>query len=425
MDIVQPGADAGTPRAMTPVSRGERLDVLDVLRGAALFGIITANMRGFNGPLAGYLDHTLMWTDPLNRAAQAMVDALISGKFITLFSFMFGIGFAIQMERADARGVTSRAFYVRRLAVLLLFGIAHSVLLWWGDILAPYAVMGFVLLLFRKRSQTSVLRWSAGLFAYPAVLAAVMLALHAAGVPIPMPPPTTPEELQRVLGVYGGGSYAAIVGQNIAELPFTLFGLAFFYPRVLGIFLFGLWVWREGIIRDLASRTALLRRCQRHGLWIGLVFNLATVAVMEVFHPNPLAPSGWGLIANLTGSIGVPAGSLFYASTLALLWQDARWRERLKPFGAVGRTALSNYLLQSVVCTTLYYSWGGGLYGTIGPMTGLVPAVAIYAAQVVLSLYWTRRFAQGPMEWLWRRLTYGRAGLQSSALAASASAAGS
>jgi uncharacterized protein len=248
------------------------------------------------------------------------------------------------------------------------------------------------------------------LYAYPTVVAALMLGLQTAGIPIPMPPPTTAEELRRVIGVYGSGSYAAILGQNIAALPFNVFGLVFFYPRLLGIFLFGMWVWREGIIRNLSTKTALLGRCQRHGLWVGLVFNAATVAVMEIHHPSPLAPSVWGLVANLAGSIGMPAGSLFYASTLALLWQNARWRERLRPFGAVGRTALSNYLLQSVVCTTLYYSWGTGLYGQVSPLVGLVPTVGIYGAQVVLSVYWMRHFAYGPMEWVWRRLTYGRAG---------------
>lgn len=395
---------------MAPVSLGERIEVLDVLRGVALFGIIAANMRGFSAPLATYINHTLMWTDPANRVAQAFVDLFIQGKFITLFSFMFGIGFAIQMERADAKGVQSRAFYLRRLAVLLLFGILHVVLLWWGDILAPYALLGFVLLLFRKRSQKSLLRWSAGLYAYPAVLATVMLALHSAGVRIPMPPPPTPEELQRVIGVYGSGTYLDIVRQNIKELPFQGFGLVFFYPRVLGIFLLGLWVWREGIIRDLDSKSDLLRRCQKHGLWVGLIFNAAAVAVKEIFHPDPLAPSGWGMVVMLSSSIGIPAGSLFYASTVALLWQKMQWRARLRPFAAVGRTALSNYLLQSLVCTTLYYSWGGGLYGRVGPLLGFIPTVAIYSAQVVLSVWWLRRFASGPMEWLWRRLTYGRVG---------------
>ena len=392
---------------MSPVSPGERIDVLDALRGAALFGIIAANMRGFSGPLAAYFNHTLMWTDTTNRLAQAFVDFFIQGKFITLFAFMFGIGFAIQMERADRRGTASRIFYVRRLAVLLLFGIVHFVFVWWGDILAPYALMGFLLLLFRKRSQKAILRWSVALYAYPVALGALMFALHSAGVPIPSPPPTTPEELQRIIGVYGTGSYPEIVAQNIKELPFMVFGLIFFYPRILGIFLFGLWVWREGIVRELPSRTDMLRRCQKHGLWVALLFNAIAVGLNEAFHPDPIAPSVLGLIVGVAVSIGLPAGSLFYASTVALLWQTVQWRPRLRPFVAVGRMALSNYLLQSIVCTTLYYSWGVGLYGRVGPLLGFVPTIAVYSAQVVLSVWWLRRFSSGPMEWLWRRLTYG------------------
>ena len=394
---------------MRPVSAGERIELLDALRGAALFGIIAANMRGFSGPLAAYFDHTVMWTDPVNRIAQALVDVFIQGKFITLFAFMFGIGFAIQMERADLSGIASRIFYVRRLAVLLLFGAIHFVFVWWGDILAPYALLGFLLMLFRTRSQKALLRWSAVLYAYPLLLGTLLFTLHSAGVPIPRPPPTTPEELQRIIGVYADGSYGDIVRQNIKELPFMAFGLIFFYPRVLGVFLFGLWVWREGLIRELPAKTDLLRRCQKHGLWIGLLFNTFAVALTAIFHPDPMAPGPVILAVNLALTIGVPAGSLFYASTVALWWEKMQWRQRLRPFVAVGRMALSNYLLQSLVCTTLYYSWGIGLYGRVGPLLGFLPTIAIYAAQVILSVWWLRHFTSGPMEWLWRRLTYGAA----------------
>jgi uncharacterized protein len=269
--------------------------------------------------------------------------------------------------------------------------------------------MGFLLMLFRNRSQKAVLRWSAVLYLYPLLFGTLLFALHSAGVKVPSPPPTTPEELQRIIGLYADGSYAAIVGQNLHELPFMAFGLIFFYPRILGVFLFGLWVWRAGIVRELPSKTALLRRCQKHGLWIGLLFNAIGVGLNETFHPNPLAPSALGLAINLALTIGVPAGSVFYASTVALMWENVQWRARLRPFVAVGRMALSNYLLQSLVCTTLYYSWGAGLYGRVNPLLGFVPTIAIYAAQVVLSVWWLRYFAMGPMEWLWRRLTYGAA----------------
>jgi uncharacterized protein len=392
---------------LTPVAAGERIQVLDALRGAALFGIIAANMRGFSGPLAAYFDHRLMWTDATSRVAQGIVDVFIQGKFITLFAFMFGIGFAIQMERADRSGVPSRIFYVRRLAVLLLFGMAHFAFVWWGDILAPYALMGFVLMLFRNRSQQALLRWAAALYAYPMLFGLLMFAGHSAGAQIPMPPAATPEELQRIIAVYAAGSYADIVGQNLNELPFMFFGLIFFYPRILGIFLFGLWVWREEIIRELPLKTALLPRCQMHGLWIGLLFNAIAVALKEIFHPDPMAPGAVILAINVALTIGIPAGSLFYASTVALLWEKIQWRARLQPFAAVGRMALTNYLLQSLICTTIFYSWGFGLYGRVNPLLGFVPTVAIYGAQVALSVWWLRHFTSGPMEWLWRRLTYG------------------
>ncbi len=156
---------------MAPVPAHERIDALDVLRGAALLGILTANMRGFTGPFAAYFDHSLMWTDPVSRAAQGFVDLFVSGKFITLFAFMFGIGFAIQMERAQARGLESIRFYINRLTALLLFGVVHSVFIWWGDILLPYAVMGFGLLLFREKPQATVLRWAITLYVYPTAVA--------------------------------------------------------------------------------------------------------------------------------------------------------------------------------------------------------------------------------------------------------------
>jgi uncharacterized protein len=264
-------------------------------------------------------------------------------------------------------------------------------------------------MLFRKRSQQSILRWSAVLFAYPLLLGTFLLLLHSAGVQIPSPPPTTSAELQRIIGVYASGSYAQILRQNLNEAPFMVFGLIFFYPRVLGVFLFGLWVWRAGFIRDLSSKTTVLRRCRTHGLWIGLLFNSTAVALNEMFHPDPIVPSALGLVIGAAFTIGVPAGSLFYASTVALLWQSTRWRPRLRPFVAVGRMALTNYLLQSVVCTTLFYSWGLGLYGRVNPLLGFVPAIVIYAAQVVFSVVWLRHFASGPIEWLWRRLTYGSA----------------
>lgn len=390
-----------------PVASTERIEILDLLRGLALFGIIASNMRAFSGPLMAYFDHTLMWQDPLNRAAQAAVDVFISGKFITLFSFLFGIGFAIQMDRAAARNLANRVFYLRRLGILALFGIAHMFLLWWGDVLLTYALMGFGLFLFRDSSQRKILMWSAGLYCWPWITAA---AFTVAGMFTTIPPPvsTSPVELHRVLQVYSTGGYTAIFAERLKENATGLMFMIFWSPRVLGIFLFGLWVWRQGFIRSLPDRRDLLLRCLRWGLPIGLALNLAWVAVQEIWHPDPSGATPLGFLNGVIQGIGVPFLSLGYASLVGLVWSRPSWKPRLHPFSAVGRTALTNYLLQTVLCTTLYYGYGFGLFGKVGPLAGFLPTVAIYGAQVGASVLWLRRFNYGPMEWLWRTLTYGR-----------------
>jgi uncharacterized protein len=388
-----------------PVTLRERIHLLDVLRGLALFGIIAANIRAFSVPMAAYLDHSLMWQEPANRIAQGFIDVFITGKFITLFSFLFGIGFAIQMERAQARGIRGN-FYLRRLAVLFLIGQAHMYLLWWGDILTVYALVGFLLFQFRRKSQRDLLWWSAGLYCWPMILIAASLAFSFAGVQASPPPPPTAAELQRVISVYSTGTYTELLRERLQE-SLAWWGLV---PLVslhyLGIFLFGMWFWRTGIVRNIPAHIPTLKRCCWWGLGLGVSLNLAAVAIQEMWHPEAFAMTAPGLFRDLISYAAVPALSLFYASGLALIYEREEWRRRLKPFCAIGRTALTNYLLQTAIATLLFYSYGLGLYGQVGPLVGFGIAILIYIAQVAASLWWTRRFAFGPVEWVWRTLTY-------------------
>src|SRR5580658_7910099 len=155
-----------TPHA-TPVSLAERILFIDVLRGMALFGILAANMRGFFAPLDAYGSIGLLFHSRADLWAQGFIDLFIQGKFISIFSFLFGMGFAIQMSRAEARGASFLGFYPRRLLALALFGVIHGVLIWAGDILLTYALTGAILLLFRKRQQKTLLWWAGSLFALP------------------------------------------------------------------------------------------------------------------------------------------------------------------------------------------------------------------------------------------------------------------
>src|SRR5271170_7202814 len=150
-----------------PITSAERILYIDILRGMALFGILAANMRGFNAPSDLYGNISPLFHGRADLIAQGFIDIFIQGKFVTLFSFLFGLGFAVQMSRAEARGAKFMSFYPRRLAALALFGLIHGILIWWGDILLTYALAGALLLFFRNRSQKTVLWWAGSIFTAP------------------------------------------------------------------------------------------------------------------------------------------------------------------------------------------------------------------------------------------------------------------
>jgi uncharacterized protein len=386
-----------------PVPGQERITVIDCLRGWALLGILIANMRGFNAPLAAYFQPYLLWTWGPDRAAQALVDWLVQGKFITIFATLFGVGFAIQMDRAMARqqGV---GFYARRMIVLLAIGLVHGLVIWWGDILSNYAVCGLLLFFFRKRSQKTVMIWAQIMYWFLPVLLVGFYIASLFGVS----PPQQPEpNLQEAIRMYGHGTIRDVFVIRAREWV-EANGFILVLTRVLGIILFGVFIWRQGYLQRPDEHETFWKRAQMIGLPVGILGNLACVAIEMVFHPNPMRPSIWMVIYFVLQSLVVPALSLGYSATLVRLWMSPAWRPRLMPFSYVGRMALTNYLMQSVICTTIFYSYGLGLYGRVGPLIDLPLAIAIYALQVPFSKWWLASHQYGPMEWVWRRLTYGR-----------------
>jgi uncharacterized protein len=393
------------PSALGPVPSAERITVVDCLRGAALFGILAANMRGFAAPAEAYLRPDLMWTGP-DLIAQSMVDWLISGKFITIFSALFGAGFAILMERAAARN-RGIVFYLRRMTVLLVIGALHAFLLWWGDILMSYAVCGFVLLLFRNRSQRTVFWWGQGLYWFILLLFAGFYIAVLTGVPPPEFPSATPERIQESIRTYTSGTFGEIMRLRAREWA-MLNSFIVFLTRVLGLFLLGVYIWRQGYLKDPAAHLDWWRRAWQWGLPIGLVGNFIVIVAIYWMGINPMRTSLAMLGIFTLQSAAVPALSLAYTAGIVLLYQHETWRRRLQPFSYVGRMALTNYLMQSLICTTIFYSYGLGLYGRVGPALAVPLTILVYGLQVPFSQWWLERHQYGPMEWLWRRLTYGQ-----------------
>jgi uncharacterized protein len=392
---------------VSPVSLSERILFIDVLRGMALFGILAANMRAFFAPLDTYGNIGVLYPGRADVLAQAFIDVFIQGKFISIFSFLFGMGFAIQMSRAEARGVRFLGFYPRRLLALALFGLIHGILIWAGDILLTYAFSGAILLLFRQRQQKTLLWWAGGLFTLPIVIGSTILTLYFTRFRQPWMQPKPPDmkKLHEVIAIYAHGTVRQILVQNWLEwkdeLPLTLFAI-----YAVALFLLGMWVWRAGIVQRLDEYRPVLKRVCAWCIPVGLILNIY-VAVVKVVVP-PGTVSLWGWSAGLLSLSGAHILSAGYISGLALIFLHQDWRRLLLPFAAVGRMALTDYLMQSVLCTLFFYHYTTGLYGRIGPAIGLVPTVIVYGAQVVFSNWWLKRYRFGPMEWLWRGLTYGK-----------------
>jgi uncharacterized protein len=398
--------ESGT-QSVGPISSSERILFIDVLRGMALFGILAANMRAFFAPLDCYENIGVLYHGRADMVVSWLMDTLVQGKFISIFSFLFGMGFAIQMTRADARGVRFLSFYPRRLLALALFGLIHGMLIWAGDVLLTYAFSGAILLLFRNRQQKTLLWWAGGLFSLPIVGSAVFLGiyfsrLHRAWMD---PKPPDMQKLYTVIQIYAHGTVRQILAQNLVEwkreLPTTFFAI---YATAL--FLLGMWVWRAGIVQRLEEYRPVFKKVCAWCIPLGLLMSAYIATVRVLLPPGKVSLWGWSAgVLWLPGSHLLAAG---YVCGLALIFLREDWKRKLSPFAAVGRTALTNYLLQSVICTLFFYHYTTGLYGRIGPAAGLIPTVILYTAQVVCSNWWLKRYRFGPMEWLWRGMTYGK-----------------
>lgn len=394
--------------AAAPVQGTERMDTLDAVRGVAVLGILLANII----PMSGLLfvepgRHLSLPFSEWHDTTFFLVLFLIEAKFYSLFSLLFGVGFAVFIHRAAARGADAARLFKRRLTGLLLVGLAHSLLVWMGDILATYAVLGFGLLPFIRRDDRTVLRWAAAMLLLPILLYGAMAAVAwAAAVPQPpgaggAPPPV----LLAAADGFATGSYADVVKGNAiftAAQVVRRFILMFF-PRVFGMFLLGFYIGRRGLFADLDVHRPLLRRVLGWGFTIGLP--LAFVGA-RLEGSNMGVPGPAGLLETAVKSIGVPALSLGYAAGFCLLFQRVRGLRRA--FAPAGQMALTNYLLHSVAAVAVFYGIGFGRWGRVPLVVAIAGAVAFFVLQMIASRLWLARATFGPAEWAWRMFTYRR-----------------
>lgn len=395
---------------LQPTALTERHNLLDVLRGFALLGVLLANMVSHSGYFflsetgkaaldTAHTDHIVEWIEHF----------LIDGKFYSLFSMLFGIGFALQLKRASELDLNFVSRFRRRLLIMFLFGLMHAVFLYVGDILTVYALTGLFLILFRNSSNKFLLR-SAVLFTIlPLIQYAIFWGINLYNPPEPVVQQEGPRFFDQLILSYQNGTFFEIIQNNIGGLifgryPDLIFTGRFF--RVLAMFLVGFYVAKNMLYTNLEANRPFIRKVMIWGALIGIPCNiiLAMMMTTNAYYNFELL----GIIQPLVYAFGVPALCLFYTSAIALWFSNPDGAKRLMIFAPVGQLALTNYLMQSLICVFIFMGYGLGLAATLGPFNLTLIALAIYTFQVIFSHVWIKYFRFGPMEWLWRSLTYGK-----------------
>lgn len=411
---------------MKPVAATERIMLLDVLRGLAIFGMFSVNMTA-DLPWGDTFREQILATP--DRVVMILVDLLARGRFVTIFSLLFGLGFYVQLERAQARGEEFAVTYLRRVLGLFMIAAVANVAGLDTDVLIDYAMFGALLLLFYKRSQRFLLfsviicflaaqapgfvEYYRSLDGQVTVVAQMEQSdqLSATSEKSVQPDVATDEDLEKAepTRIYREGSFVQIAKHRASRL---LKYVKSFEQRlldidILGLLLLGVYVARRGVLSDPEVRREFARRALPWLLSIGSAGVLAFVVIEHflsaAWDSEPLLLVKWAIGWPMMVVLG-----LGYAAGITLLLERDNWRKLFSPLASVGRLALTNYLFTNLVFAVIAYSWGLGLYEKVQPFTGLVVVLLVFPMQVLASQWWLRHFNFGPFEWCWRSMTYGR-----------------
>ncbi|MFM8796635.1 MAG: DUF418 domain-containing protein [Betaproteobacteria bacterium] len=395
---------------MTPT---ERLPTLDILRGFALMGILIMNMPGFSYSDFAEADGSHLWARPADQLAEQVRDMLFSGKFNSLFSLLFGIGFTIQFQRMlDRDPAKATRMYLRRLSVLLAIGLVHACVFWTGDVLHIYALLGIVLLMgLRRVSDRGIVLLIGASLLYPVAASLLRLAI--------VTPAFTAERVRQAQAfeasnnaAYGAGSFLDTVLENLRVMAYlyfdlwNLWGTFGWYVTLALTMMIGLLAGRRRWVQRVPELMPQIRRLMWWALVIGLTSGAAFTVIFEL-NREP-GPSLVKVLGGLCYSVSRLALMVFYVLVIVRVAQTGGGRRLFRPFEATGRMPLTNYLMQTALCITLFNGWGFGLWLQVGPAAGLGLSLLIFfAVQVPWSLWWLQRHERGPAEAMWARITYG------------------
>lgn len=432
-----PGAEetSHAPPAPAPVTAAERIPSVDVIRGFALLGILVMNIVGFAFHPAAYGDPTVQGgATGINLWIYLINSVLVDGKMRGIFSLVFGAGVFLLTSRAEERGGGAQAadIHYRRMLWLMLFGIAHAFLLWWGEILYPYALLGLVLYPFRRLSPRALLIIAgvlvAGTTAFTAGMAFDLRSTRdkaaAAGAAAARGAKLTeeqieqqrqwkeklkefkpgPDEIKKVTEGFGGGFASALKAR--AEIVMHWHSIPFYSPMMwdmLSMMLLGMALIKLGAL-SAARPYRFYGWMALAGYGIGIPLHIY-IAWSNVAHGFEVIRMGFNWIPYQPARIAVCLG---HVAVLMMVVKAGALRWLMSALAAVGQMAFTNYVSHSVICCLVFYGYGFGLYGKLQRYQVYYVVLAIWIFQLVSSPIWLRHFRFGPLEWCWRSLTYWR-----------------
>ena len=424
--------DTTNDTAAQPVTGTERITAIDTLRGVAVLGILVMNIYAFAMPFIAYSNPlTMGGLEWYNLGTWFFTHVFFDQKFMTIFSLLFGGGMVLMWQRAEEKNAKFGRVYYRRQFWLLLIGAFHGYLIWFGDILFHYALMGMFIYWFRKLQARTLIIIGlcllpvALLFSYGGALyieemqgqVSEIEEIVAAGDTLtdeqteikaqwdemqPFMAPTD-EDLQNDLAAYRG-NYIGILKHRVPMvMAFQLQStFAFIMWRVGGLMLIGMAMMKLGILSGQRD-SAYYRKMMLIGYGLGLPIVLFSAYNLYAHEFHELYLFRVGMVPNYVGSVLVALGHI---GAVMLLVKANAWAGLMKRFSAVGRMALTNYLMHSIILTTIFYGYGLGLYGEIPRLAQMAFVVMVVGLQLLISPLWLERYRFGPIEWLWRSLTY-------------------
>lgn len=380
-----------------PTTLNERVDSLDILRGFSLLGILLVNMFGFYLPMPHVLDLNSWFTTAKDIIWHQTLDIYVQGSFYPLFSMLFGYGLAMQYMKAERTGTSFYKFAPKRLIVLLCLGLIHAFLIWWGDILTMYAFCGFFLLLFIRFSGGWLLSFGIIINSLMHIFILLIYALAGMMSAEYETPAVDIQLINSAITAYGVGSWGDAFVQRLKDLSVQM-SLGMWISSLVTILPYML-------IGAAAAKWRLIERAKELKVfWISIA--VIFVAAGLFIKSAPFMFTRTYILDYLKVYVGGPILSIGYIALIVSICLLPAAARLLTPIAKAGRMSLTLYIMQSIVCTILFYNFGLGLYGKVDVQMGTFIAIGIFVIQVILAELWFTKFKQGPLELAVKKIVY-------------------